>query len=354
MAEETETSKLSIYPQHEWQIIEHVEAVGYNSKRLSALTPWLTSLDTTAMMVVVGGRVLFEYGDLKHVSYLASARKSILSLLYGKYVEDGTIPLDSTLAEIGFTDIGGLLPQEQQAKVVDLISARSGIYHLASNPGDFPDSAPPRGSISPGSYNLYNNWDFNAAGGVFEALTRRDIYDALETDLARPLGMQDFHRPRQIKNGDATRSKYPAYHMSLSTRDMARIGLLMLRAGKWGDLQIRTSEWIRISTSLVTPLHEINPPEARSLCTGDRWGYGYMWWVWDGPNSPGPYRGAFSAMGIGGQYITVFPELDMVVAHKVDIGKDPTKGIKLIEYGSILRMLIASQRTPIPANSRPS
>ena len=23
-----------------------------------------------------------------------------------------------------------------------------------------------------------------------------------------------------------------------------------------------------------------------SLGSGQRWGYGYMWWVWDAPNSP--------------------------------------------------------------------
>src|SRR2546422_8464196 len=35
---------------------------------------------------------------------------------------------------------------------------------------------------------------------------------------------------RSQKSGDATRSQYPAYHMWYSTRDMARIGLLMLRS----------------------------------------------------------------------------------------------------------------------------
>ena len=37
---------------------------------------------------------------------------------------------------------------------------------------------------------------------MFEKLTRRDIYDALESDLAKPIGMQDFNRERQRKSGD--------------------------------------------------------------------------------------------------------------------------------------------------------
>ncbi len=35
------------------------------------------------MMAVVGGRMLFEYGDVDTLSYLASVRESVLSMLYG-------------------------------------------------------------------------------------------------------------------------------------------------------------------------------------------------------------------------------------------------------------------------------
>ena len=45
----------------------------------------------------------FEYGDLSHLSYLGSVRKNILAMLYGRYVENGTIQLSKTLREIGFT-----------------------------------------------------------------------------------------------------------------------------------------------------------------------------------------------------------------------------------------------------------
>src|SRR5262245_20361544 len=237
--------KAIVFPGKEWTRIDKPESVGFSSARLQALRSWVQSLDTTAMLVVVGGRVLFEYGDLTHQSYLASVRKSILATLYGKYVENGTIPLNKTLRELGFTDIGGLMPREQEAMVEHLIAARSGVYHPASNAGDSTDSAPPRDSQRPGTYYLYNNWDFNAAGAVFEKLTGRDIYDALETDLAKPIGMQDFDRARQRKSGDQNRSQYLAYHIWLSTRDMARVGLLMLREGKWGNQQLVSRDWVR-------------------------------------------------------------------------------------------------------------
>jgi len=203
----------AVFPGKDWERIEKPESVGYSSARLQALRAWLQSLDTTAMMVAVGGRSLFEYGDLAHLSYLASVRKSVLAILYGKYVENGTIPLGRTLRELEFTDVGGLMDQELNATIEHLITARSGVYHPASNAGDDTASAPPRNSQRPGAYYLYNNWDFNAAGAVFEKLTGRDIYDVLETDLAKPIQMQDFDRSRQRKSGDARRSQYLAYHM---------------------------------------------------------------------------------------------------------------------------------------------
>ncbi len=335
-----------VFPGAAWERIATPESVGYSSARLQAVRAWVQSLDTTAMLVAVGGRSLFEYGDLSHLSYLASVRKSVLAMLYGKYVENGTIPLRKSFGALGMTDVGGLMPQELEATIEDLLTARSGVYHPASNAGDDTASAPPRGSQRHGTYFLYNNWDFNAAGAVFEKLTGRDIYDALETDLARPIGMQDFERSAQKKSGDTSRSQYLAYHMWLSTRDMARLGLLMLREGRWNDQQIISREWVRRITSLVTPLNEMNPPYHRALGTGARWGYGYLWWVWDAPNSPGPFRGAYTGIGAGGQFITVLPELDMVVAHKVDTQQpsphapNRRRSVSRAEYMATLHLLI--------------
>jgi CubicO group peptidase (beta-lactamase class C family) len=45
---------------------------------------------------------------------------------------------------------------------------------------------------------------------------------------------------------------------------------------------------------------------------GDR-GYGYLWWIVDMPYGGGTMR-TFSALGAGGQNLTVVPELDLVIA----------------------------------------
>jgi len=306
----------SVYPGAEWERIAAPEAAGWSSAGLDSVRAALAALPSTGFMAVVGGRVLMEYGDLDSLSYLASVRKSVLSMLFGNHVASGVIRLDRTLEEIGIDDIGGLTPAEKRATVRDLLTARSGIYHPASNSGDDLAAAPPRGSQAPGTYYLYSNWDFNALGTIFERETGRNIYDALESDLARPIGMQDWSRELQRRSGDTTRSVHRAYHILLSTRDMARLGYLMLREGNWNGRQLVPREWVRESTRAITPVTEMNPEPRRA----GPFGYGYLWWVWDGPAAAGPYRGAYTGLGAVGQHISVLPQLDLVVAHKTAPG----------------------------------
>jgi CubicO group peptidase (beta-lactamase class C family) len=300
----------------------------------------LATLSTTGFIAVVGGRVLMDYGDLSAVSYLASVRKSILSMLIGNHVANGTIRLDKSLAEIGIDDLGGLSAQEKEATVLDLLTARSGVYHAASNPGDNLADAPARGSRKHGTYQLYSNWDFNALGTVFEKETGRNIYDALEADLARPLGMQDWDRSIQRKSGDTTLSVHRAYHMNLSTRDMARIGYLMLRQGAWNGRQLVPADWVRKTTSAFTPVSEMNPARLRS----GPFGYGYLWWVWDGPASTGAYKGAYSGLGAVGQQISVLPALDLVVAHKTRPGEG--RSVSHPQYLEVLDLLVKARCAP--------
>ena len=212
-----------VFPGKSWERIQDPESIGYNTQKLAEIKKYVERIKTTGLMVVVGGKVLFEYGDIQQLSYLASVRKSILAMLYGNYVAAGTIQLDMTLKDLNIDDHGGLVPIEKKATIDHLITARSGIYHPASNSGDNSADAPPRGSQEPGTYFLYNNWDFNAAGAIFEQVTGKNIYDALENDIALPITMQDFDRSKQRKSGNLKRSQFQAYHIWLSTRDMARI-----------------------------------------------------------------------------------------------------------------------------------
>lgn len=132
--------------------------------------------------------------------------------------------------------------------------------------------------------------------------------------------MEDWDRSIQKKEiiGDILLSKYPEYHMWLSTRDMARLGYLMLREGEWKGKQIIPESWIEKSTSLVTSVEEmkLSDPGIQNKPWW-KWGYGYMWRVWDVNQKIRPeLNGAYSATGSWGQYITVVPSADLVIAVK--------------------------------------
>lgn len=338
-----------VVPGVEWQRVAPSEA-GFSEPRLDALRAWLRTQRTTGLLVVANGRVVLEHGDVARVSKIASVRKSVLAMLFGRYVDGGEIDLDRSVVDIGLEDSTAFLPLEREATLRHILMARSGIYLPSGTPSLDP-LLPARGSHSPGTFFQYSNWDFNAAGAAFEKLTGRDIYEALETDLARPLGFQDFARARQQKQDMAPASRFPEYAMYLSARDMARIGLLMLRRGNWNGTQLVPAAWVDEITTLVTPQEDVRPVVA-GPAFANRWGYGMLWWVWDAPNVrgavTGPYQGAYSAMGAYGQYITVLPVLDLVVAHQVAFDEADERQGKAIaevypwEYDALLAMIVAA------------
>lgn len=314
------------------------EKIGYSSAKLKALENLIRDeYSTTSMMIVVGGKVIFTYGDVTECVRIASCRKALISMLYGKYVENGTIDLEATIGSLGIDDIGGLLPSEKEATVRDLITARSGVYHPAANDGDDRKYAPERGTVKHGTRYLYNNWDFNAAGAVFEKQTGKNIYDAFLEDIARPVGMQDYRVDRQHKGAVAypAESQHLAYHFWLSTRDMARIAYLMLHQGEWDGKQVISRDWVKTTTSIVTPRAEMYPEKRRSK----EFDYGYLWWIFckDFKDyDPAVYGGGYTATGVGGQYMTVLPALDMAIAHK-----DKTETMSKSKYYKLIAKVAA-------------
>ena len=112
----------------------------------------------------------------------------------------------------------------------------------------------------------------------------------------------------------------------------------------WNGAQLVPADWVELSTSAITPLTERNPESRR----GGSVGFGMMWWVWDGPAAAGAFEGAFTGAGAYGQFITVLPALDMVVAHKTAVGEGHGFGRRTLfsEYRGILERLAEAAVVP--------
>ena len=78
----------NVYPDKEWEYINNESPCNYLNRLKNFV---IDSLNTTGLIIVKNVKVVLDYGDTKELSYSASVRKSILSMMYGKYVEDETL-----------------------------------------------------------------------------------------------------------------------------------------------------------------------------------------------------------------------------------------------------------------------
>lgn len=146
------------------------------------------------------------------------------------------------------------------------------------------------------------------------------------------------------------KSRYPAYHMYISARDIAKIGQLMLNKGKWNGKQIISEKWIEKITTTVTPTQTVNERGGGNENSPYQFSYGYMWWLVDNFKQHPDFEGAYTASGWGGQFITIIPKLNMVVAHKykvpplVLIGWK-SGGVGDYAYWSLLHDYVGSKRS---------
>lgn len=340
----------NIFPDNQWNKIKTPEKYGINETVKKSIDNALDALSTTSFVAVADGEVLYEYGDISKASYIASCRKSILSMLIGQAVEDGKFDLNLTMKDLGITEDGGLLPIEEKAKLADLLISSSGIYHKPGSPGSNVNNIPERGSKTPGSYFHYNNWDFNVLGAAFEQLTGRSVFKAFQEDFAIPMGMQDYDASCQRMLGYKGISRYLAYHMFLSARDMARLGLSMVRNGQWKDKQIIPADWVKESTKIRVPASKMNESSKSRVA-----GYSYLWWVPQTPDDAPEWQDAYIAAGHFGQFMLCMPAIDMVfvnrraipdelaIARNEGTFKEELSTVTMEEFLSVVDMFIAAR-----------
>lgn len=153
-----------------------------------------TANNMQTVMAVHHGEVIFENGDTKKLINCHSARKSIVSLLYGIAQEKGYLKLDETLEQLGIDESSTpLTSQEKSATIRDLLMARSGVYLPAEAEVDYARThRPKREQYKPGTFFFYNNFDFNILGVILEQKSGMSIGKFMEEYLAKPLEMQDF------------------------------------------------------------------------------------------------------------------------------------------------------------------
>jgi hypothetical protein len=303
------------------------ETMGFSSHKLELLKSHLEESGASSMLLMVKGKVIFDWGETDRKHTVHSIRKCLLNSLYGIAVAENIIDTTMTMRELGIKDIEPhLSEQELEARVVDLLLSRSGIYHHAAAVSEgMLRGMPERGSHQPGEYYYYNNWDFNVLGAILEQKTGRSIYELFRDQIALPLGMHDYRGKYSTidaekedveipeKDGfyqhEPSKSMYPAYHFRMSARDLALYGQLYLQNGQWDGRQIVPAQWIETS---IYPWSIVNAQYG--LARGMLWGV--ILAEEEGEEN------AFYHTGAGIHMLGVYPSSDLVLVHRVDTEND--------------------------------
>jgi CubicO group peptidase (beta-lactamase class C family) len=321
------------FPGGAWERVASPQALGWSLEKLKPARDYSATIDTAAVMVVVNGKVLDEWGETATKYNVHSIRKSLLSAMYGIHVRQGHIDLEKTMQQLGIDDNEPSLDAtEKKATVHDLLKARSGVYHPALyETAAMKAARPARHSHEPGTFWYYNNWDFNALGIIFERSVKNSLFREFKARIADPVGMQDFtiDDTEYVTGPD---SVYAAYPFRMTARDMARFGLLFLRQGNWRGTQVVPKDWVVESTTSYSD-------------AGNSGGYGYLWWVAaNGKHFPGVTvpDGSYSARGAGGHYILVVPAYDLVVVHRVNTDIRGRQ-VSAAEFGQLLKLILEAR-----------
>ena len=147
------------------------------------------------------------------------------------------------------------------------------------------------GHSSPGSF-FYNNSACHINSHIIFYKTEMKPLEFGNSYLFPQLGIDNPNWDDGYQNiNDGSSSLY------LNLRDMVKLGQLYLQDGLSGSEQIISSEWVERATNVQTGTEN----------------YGYLWWLHDNEGT------SFSARGLGGQVIAVYPEYELVIGAQSDI-----------------------------------
>jgi CubicO group peptidase (beta-lactamase class C family) len=323
------------FPGASWTAVDPAP-VGWDTAKLDAAKAVFLAQPSAAVVVVYRGQLVAQWGSPERRYTAQSVRKALVNSLAGILVDQRRLRVTDTLAGLGIDDRSPTLTEtEKRATLQDLMRSRSGIFHTALyEVGGWKkermalaeeERKAGRDLYPAGAYWIYNNWDFNAVGTVIEKAARRAIGPLFDEWVARPLQMEDFRsadveyttsdHPAEVRFGNM--SDHRAYVFNISTRDLARYGLLYLACGRWNGRQIVSEAWIRESlTGVDTRIGR--PADRQQTGFGD---YGYLWQI----DRPGARRFEmlrtrepyYIASGARGHAMLVMPFLDLVIAHQV-------------------------------------
>ncbi len=157
---------------------------------------------------------------------------------------------------------------------------------------------------APGTHFQYNTAGTYVLSAIVAKVTGQQTAAYLQPRLFDPLGID---APRWDASPEGT--TLGGYGLFLRAEDVAKLGQLYLRKGKWADRQLLPADWVATATAKQVE----NAAESHAKI-GPDWtqGYGFQFWRCR--------HNAYRGDGAGGQFCLVMPDQDAVVAITADTG----------------------------------
>lgn len=306
------------WPTTEWKT-STPEQQGMKSEVLAGLFDQLKDTHMHSMVIVRNGYIVAEaYNRTLNENskvHVLSVTKSIISALVGIALDEGKLKnVHQTAAEF-FPDWQAFAddPAKKQITLEHLMTMSSALKWDNTNENSTNQmmstdiwaqyfiNQPMDGT--PGTKFVYSNGSAHLVSAILQQVLGRPTSEYADEKLFQPLGITDVNWP-----SDPSGTTIGAWGVHLTTREMAKFGLLYLNQGNWDGKQVVPKAWVKDST---TPYVSQEGPD------GTKRGYGYLWWTRGLDEKVAPKSTEdeiYSAIGSGGQRIAVIPKYNIVVA----------------------------------------
>jgi len=270
-----------------------------------------------SLIVYSDGEIKFEkyYNGFKKDSlhHTQSQTKSVVSLLMGIAIDKGYIKSENDPVASYFPEY---FRKEDNLKfsvtIRDLLTMSAGFEWEEMLPMNDPKNDNMNMFTSykwlnyaltrPMAKKPFTEFKYNSGlpmivAGIIEKATNMKLDEFAKKYLFEPLQIKEFQWQK-----DSTGFCHAGGGLFLKPMDMMKIGILVMKNGKWEKQQIISENWIKKATgSYLQTSYDIST-------------YGYFWWIREMKTGEVKTTRVITAEGAGGQKMYIFPEYQLIIA----------------------------------------
>ncbi|MEO8491389.1 serine hydrolase [Pseudomonas sp.] len=324
------TAHAETWPDKEWS-----EGKALEGPAVDALTTYAfparddstrTGIRTDALLIIRDGQIIYEHyaapttANTAHLTW--SISKSLMATVLGVAYGENRFKLTDPAARFYPP-----MKQHPAVTIADLLHWASGLdwqedYEYAPLKSSVVAMLYTRGrsdmaqfaadtatATAPGQAFRYSSGDSNILSATLKGMLGHKAYITYPWDaLFKPLGIRNA-----IWETDADETFIASSYAYLTARDLARVGLLMARDGRWGEQQLLPKDWVDFNRQ----------PFVHYKAGQDEAVPGGQWWLnreVQGAAKPWPDAPAdtFAALGHWGQALFVMPDEHLVIVRYAD------------------------------------